>query len=1046
MKSQVLENQKLKKQEEGLAITKRDGTVVPFCKERVFRSVEAAFRISKSISHELPFPPNMGKVVDRITEQVITKLLTLEEEKMLLTVEEIQNLVETELIDQGFHEVAHCYITYRDSRGFSQREEVEQIEVYCPSENRPIRFNPIRIASSLGKVFQQVHPLEQLTSQEFVEVVGALTQRAISEFLLIAKTTKRIPLHRVEEVLERMLMRSGYFHAAKHYILSQAKKSRRKDEESPLPKRKRRRIQKENERQFQVITREGEKKVILESALLDRIDYACSGVEDLVEAEELLAEVSLNFYDGEMKEEEVDQTLIMVARSRVERDPVYAKVASRLLLDKIYRETIKVEATHPELEMHHRDYFKQYIQRSIASKRLSPALESFNLDTLSQVIDLTRDDKFLYLGLQTLFDRYFIHEEERRVETPQIFWMRVAMGLALQEQDKMKKAIEFYHVLSRLYYLPSTPTLFNAGTTHPQLSSCYVSTVGDSLENIFKTISDNAKLSKWAGGLGNDWTNVRGTGSYIKGTNGKSQGVIPFLKVANDTAVAVNQGGKRRGAACAYLETWHIDFEEFLELRKNTGDERRRTHDMSTANWIPDLFMKRVRENGKWTLFSPHQVPDLHDLWGKAFEKRYIEYEERVARGKPYSYKEVEARTLWRKMLSMLFETGHPWIAFKDPANIRSPQNHVGVIHSSNLCTEILLNTSEEEVAVCNLGSVNLVAHVTPQGLNEKRLARTVRTAMRMLDNVIDINFYPIPEAEKTNLTHRPVGLGIMGFQDALHILGLSYASNDAVDFADYSMEIISYYAILSSSHLAKERNPYPSYKGSRWEHNVIPIDTIDLLEEERGEKVYMDRSMRMDWGIVREHIRKHGMRNSHTLAIAPTATLANIAGVSASIEPNYNNLYVKSNLSGEFTICNPYLVKELKELGLWDEEMLDELKCLDGSIAGIERIPPEIKQKYLTAFEIEPRWIIESGSRRQKWIDQAQSLNLYFAQSSGKELDQMFQLIWSSGLKTTYYLRALGATKIEKTTIDVCQKKVRSTEKNPSLSSLHQRECEACQ
>ncbi|MES2122269.1 MAG: ribonucleoside-diphosphate reductase subunit alpha, partial [Chlamydiota bacterium] len=738
------------------------------------------------------------------------------------------------------------------------------------------------------------------------------------------------------------------------------------------------------------------------------------------------------------KESEIDQASIMAARAKIELEPAYSTVAARLLLDVLYRETMQIPASDPALEDKHRAYFKKYLDFSISVDRVSPELLNFDLDKIARAMVLQRDDQFTYLGLQTLYDRYFIHEKDNRLETPQIFWMRVAMGLSLNENEqRTERAIEFYNILSRFSFCSATPTLFNSGTTHSQLSSCYLSTVLDDLHHIFKVVADDAQLSKWAGGIGNDWTSVRATGAMIKGTNGRSQGVIPFLKVANDTAVAVNQGGKRKGAMCAYLETWHLDIEDFLELRKNTGDERRRTHDMNTANWIPDLFMKRVNENGTWTLFSPSDVPDLHDLFGSAFEKRYVEYEKMADEGKIKLFRRVEALQLWRKMLSMLFETGHAWITFKDPSNIRSPQDHVGVVHSSNLCTEILLNSSKEETAVCNLGSINLSEHVTPNGIDKEKLAQTVRTAIRMLDNVIDINFYPIAEAKTSNMRHRPIGMGIMGFQDALYILNISYASHEAVKFADNCMEIISYYAILASSELAKERGTYETYKGSKWDRGLLPIDTIDLLEKERGAPVDMDRSASLDWTPVRESIKKYGMRNSNTMAIAPTATISNIIGSTQSTEPMYKHLFVKSNLSGEFTIPNIFLVDRLKKLGIWDKEMLDDLKYFDGSIAEIERIPQEVKQVFLTAFEIDPEWIIECGSRRQKWIDMGMSLNLYLPEASGKKLHQMYQFAWSKGLKTTYYLRSLGATQIEKSTTDINKRGLQPRwMKNKSASS----------
>ncbi|WP_343588044.1 ribonucleoside-diphosphate reductase subunit alpha, partial [Herbaspirillum sp.] len=619
--------------------------------------------------------------------------------------------------------------------------------------------------------------------------------------------------------------------------------------------------------------------------------------------------------------------------------------------------------------------------------------------------------------LQTLYDRYFLHIQGTRIEMPQAFYMRVAMGLALNEIDREARAIEFYDLLSSFDFMSSTPTLFNSGTQRSQLSSCYLTTVADDLDGIYEAIKENALLAKFAGGLGNDWTPVRALGAHIKGTNGKSQGVVPFLKVVNDTAVAVNQGGKRKGAVCAYLETWHMDIEEFLELRKNTGDDRRRTHDMNTANWIPDLFMKRVMEKGEWTLFSPSDTPDLHDKFGKAFEEAYTGYEAKAARGELKLFKKVQALDLWRKMLSMLFETGHPWITFKDPCNIRSPQQHVGVVHSSNLCTEITLNTNDSEIAVCNLGSVNLPAHLVNGELDHAKLQRTIRTAMRMLDNVIDINYYAVKKARDSNLRHRPVGMGIMGFQDCLHMKRIPYASMDAVEFADRSMEAVCYYAYWASTELAEERGRYTSYRGSLWDRGILPQDSLKLLAEERGGYLEADTSETMDWSALRARIKEHGMRNSNCVAIAPTATISNIIGVSACIEPTYQNLYVKSNLSGEFTEINEYLVRDLKARGLWDEVMVADLKYFDGSLAKIDRIPQDLRDIYATAFEVDPSWLVEAASRRQKWIDQAQSLNIYMAGASGKRLDETYKLAWLRGLKTTYYLRTIGATHTEKST-----------------------------
>jgi len=714
----------------------------------------------------------------------------------------------------------------------------------------------------------------------------------------------------------------------------------------------------------------------------------------------------------------------MVARTLVEQEPNYSIVAARLLLDTLRSEALRFlgvanSATQSEMHYRYAATLRPYIEKGVQLELLSPELLKFDMARLGEALKAERDDQFTYLGLQTLYDRYFIHSEGVRIELPQIFFMRVAMGLAINEANREERAIEFYNLLSSFDYMVSTPQLFNSGTMRPQLSSCFLTTVPDDLSGIYHAIHDNAMLSKFAGGLGNDWTPVRALGAYIKGTNGKSQGVVPFLKVVNDTAVAVNQGGKRKGAVCSYLETWHLDIEEFLELRKNTGDDRRRAHDMNTANWIPDLFMKRVFTDGKWTLFSPNEVIDLHELHGKAFEERYEHYEKLAADGKIYVHKTVQAKDLWRKMLSMLFETGHPWITFKDACNIRSPQQHIGTVHSSNLCTEITLNTSKDEIAVCNLGSINLVNHVSEKGLNREKLKKTIYTAVRMLDNVIDINYYSVPAAKTSNMRHRPVGLGIMGFQDSLYVQKIPYASNEALVFADRSMEVISYHAIEASTILAEERGTYESYKGSLWDKGIMPLDSLKMLQEARGaEYLQVDTSSTLDWVALRQRVQQKGMRNSNVMAIAPTATIANITGVSQSIEPTYQNLYVKSNLSGEFTVVNPYLIHDLKALGLWDSVMLNDLKYYEGSVQKIDRIPDALKVMYATSFEISPQWLVEAASRRQKWIDQAQSLNLYIADANGKKLDITYRMAWLRGLKTTYYLRALGATSAEKSTV----------------------------
>jgi ribonucleoside-diphosphate reductase alpha chain len=777
---------------------------------------------------------------------------------------------------------------------------------------------------------------------------------------------------------------------------------------------------------------------------------------DAVEPAAILEATLRDLYDG-VPMTEVRKSAILAARALLEKEPAYSYVTARLLLHTIQQEVLGEEAGYADMQAGYAAYFPEYVRRGVEAELLDPRMAEFDLGRLARALDASRDLRFGYLGLQTLYDRYFLHVSGRRIELPQAFFMRVAMGLSLNERDREARAIEFYDVLSTFQFMSSTPTLFNSGTTRSQLSSCYLSTVSDDLEGIYEAIKENALLAKYAGGLGNDWTPVRALGAYIKGTNGKSQGVVPFLKVVNDTAVAVNQGGKRKGAVCSYLESWHLDIEEFLELRKNTGDDRRRTHDMNTANWIPDLFMKRVMHDAEWTLFSPSDVPELHDRFGRAFEEAYLRCEEKVTRGEIRLHKKLPARQLWRKMLSMLFETGHPWITFKDPCNLRSPQQHMGTVHSSNLCTEITLNTSSDEIAVCNLGSVNLVAHLGADGLDFEKVKTTVRTAMRMLDNVIDINYYAVAKARNSNLRHRPVGLGIMGFQDCLHHLRIPYSSQAAVEFADQSMEQVAYAAYWASTELAEERGRYSSFQGSLWDRDLLPQDTLDLLAEERGGHVEVDRSSRLDWKPLRERIRVHGMRNSNCLAIAPTATIANIVGVSASIEPTYQNLYVKSNLSGEFTVVNEYLVSDLKQAGLWDEVMIADLKYFDGNIARIDRVPADLRRLYATAFEIEPKWFVEAAARRQKWIDQSQSLNIYIAGASGRTLDETYRLAWVRGLKTTYYLRALGATHAEKSTSRAGQLNAVPTERGDAdvsaatgeetkFCAIGNPDCEACQ
>ena len=847
----------------------------------------------------------------------------------------------------------------------------------------------------------------------------------------------------IQDQVELALMRSGHNKVARTYVLY--REERRKARDAANQKL-------DKDSSIKYVTMPDGTVQPLDLARLDIIvNEACRDLEQ-VKADPIIKNALRNLYQ-QASLADVHKVLIMAARTLIETEPNYTYVSARLLLDSMRTEalthlSIQTEATFDEMTQLYPAYFKTYIANGIEQGILDPKLAEFDLDKLGQALLPLRDMQFTYLSLQTLYDRYFIHQNGVRYELPQAFFMRVAMGLATREQDKNARAIEFYTLLSSFDYMASTPTLFNSGTVRPQLSSCYLTTVPDHLDGIYSALKDNALLSKFAGGLGNDWTPVRAMGSHIKGTNGKSQGVVPFLNVADATAVAVNQGGKRKGAVCAYLECWHMDVEEFLELRKNTGDDRRRTHDMNTALWIPDLFMKRVFADGDWTLFSPNDVTDLHECYGKPFESAYLAHEEAVRTGKIKHYKTLSATKLWRKMLSMLFETGHPWLTFKDACNLRSPQQHAGVIHSSNLCTEITLNTSADEIAVCNLGSVNLPAHIVAGKLDTKKLRRTITTAVRMLDNVIDINYYSVPQARNSNLKHRPVGMGLMGFQDALYALKLDYASPEAVEFADTSMEVISYYAIEASSALAKERGLYPSYENSLWSKGILPIDSINILQQARGKYLEQDRSQKLDWEALRVAVRTQGMRNSNVMAIAPTATISNICGVSQSIEPTYQNLYVKSNLSGEFTVINPYLVDDLKALKLWDEVMVNDLKYFDGSVQPISRIPEDLKRRYATAFEIDPMWLVESGSRRQKWIDQAQSLNIYMAKPSGKKLDELYRQAWLRGLKTTYYLRSTGASNAEKSTItDGALNAVKSEAPiEPKSCSILDPDCEACQ
>jgi len=880
-------------------------------------------------------------------------------------------------------------------------------------------FDATKIMVAMTKAFLAVEGGTAAASSRVHERVRELTDQVVNALLRRLPGGGNVHIEDIQDQVELALMRAGEHKVARAYVLYREERARERAARvaaAAMPPEGAR-------SDLNVTLADGNRRPLDIARMRRLLEEACRGL-DAVDGEAILSDTCRNLFDG-VRETEVAQALVMSARTLIEKEPDYSRAAARLLLDILRREALGflglglgVE-TQADLAERYPEYFSAYIRRAGELELVDRGLAQFDLDRLGTALRPERDLQFTYLGLQTLYDRYFIHTAAGiRFELPQAFFMRVAMGLAINEIDREERAIQFYELLSSFDFMSSTPTLFNAGTLRPQLSSCYLTTVPDDLDGIYGAIKDNALLSKFAGGLGNDWSRVRGMGAHIKGTNGKSQGVVPFLKVANDTAVAVNQGGKRKGAVCAYLETWHIDIEEFLELRKNVGDERRRTHDMNTANWVPDLFMKRVAEEGDWTLFSPDETADLHDFTGQAFEAAYVAYEERAARGELKVHKKLKAVDLWRKMLAMLFETGHPWIAFKDPCNLRYTNQHAGRVHSSNLCTEITLHTNDQEIAVCNLGSVNLAAHVTDQGLDLAKLQRTVATAMRMLDNVIDYNLYNVPQARRSNLRHRPVGLGLMGFQDALYQLRLPYASQAAVQFADRSMEALAYYAIQASTDLAEERGRYSSFEGSLWSQGILPLDSIALLEKGRGGFLQMDQGSTLDWDALRARVQGVGMRNSNCMAIAPTATISNIVGVSQSIEPTYQNLFVKSNLSGEFTVVNPYLVRDLKALGLWDPVMVNDLKYFDGSVQPIERIPQEIKDLYATAFEIDPRWLVEAGSRRQKWLDQAQSLNLYLKEPNGKKLDNLYKLAWVRGLKTTYYLRSMGASHVEKSTM----------------------------
>ena len=940
---------------------------------------------------------------------------------------------------------------------------VNDIETTAPGKLRVIKrngkvvaFEEDKIKVAVTKAFLATESGNAAASERIHKKVNQISKGIIEVFERRMPSGGTLHIEEIQDQVELQLMRTEELKVARSYILYRAERTQERKKETPE-------IDIPNRPEINITKSDGTLAPLDIDRVAMLINDACDNLEE-VSMNEVLEEALKNLYDG-VSLADMRTSLVMSARTKVEKEPNYSFVTARILMDQIRSEALGFlgvadEATYDEMEGYYPKALNAYIDKGIELDILDPVLKTFDLEKMGAALDHTRDNQFTYLGLQTLYDRYFIHSDDTRYELPQVFFMRVAMGLAVEEENREDRAIEFYKLLSSFDYMSSTPTLFNSGTKRPQLSSCYLTTIPDDLDGIFGAMKDNALLSKWAGGLGNDWTSVRAMNSYIKGTNGKSQGVVPFLKVANDTAVAVNQGGKRKGAMCAYLETWHLDIEEFLDLRKNTGDDRRRTHDMNTANWVPDLFMKRVEQGKNWTLFSPGETPELHDLIGKEFEEKYEEYERKAQAGEMDQHKSIPAKELWRKMLTMLFETGHPWITFKDACNLRSPQQHAGVVHSSNLCTEITLNTSADEIAVCNLGSVNLARHMKDGQLDQEKIKKTVSTAIRMLDNVININYYSVDTAKNSNLKHRPIGLGMMGFQDALYVQNIAYCSDAAVEFADRSMELISYYAIHASTELSKERGSYKSYEGSLWSKGILPKDSIEILAENRGsEYINIDRSETLDWDTLRKKVIADGMRNSNVMAIAPTATISNITGVTQSVEPTYQNLYVKSNLSGEFTIVNPHLVNKLKELNLWDDVMINDLKYFEGSLSEISRIPDEIKTIYSTAFEVEPRYIVESASRRQKWIDQGQSLNLYIGNADGKKLDITYRMAWYSGLKTTYYLRSIAATSTEKSTVqqgklnavssvqtEAAPQELGAPAPVPTACSLDDPDCEACQ
>ncbi len=891
-----------------------------------------------------------------------------------------------------------------------------------------VEFDRSRIERAMEKAFVA-------TSVEISpETLRTLADRVIAD--LAEQFTERIPgVEDVQDLVEQKLADAGYFETSKAYIIYRREREKMREQKKLEAIKRVERSEITVKKRGGGIVRFDIKEI--ESAV---VNCAKKYPDSAIDVEGIMEDCKTGIYDG-ITTSEINQVVLMAIRARIERDPVYARLGARFLFTDLAKEILKRDEFSEGFEKTYREGFAKSVKAGVECGRLDPRLLEFNLDQLANALVLERDGLFEYMGAQTLYDRYFLKNYEQDIlEMPQYFWMRVAMGLGIGSSlfapDKEKRAIEFYDAMSTFRYLPSTPTLLHSGTVHPQMSSCYLTTVEDDLHHIFKCIGDNAQLSKWSGGIGNDWSNIRAVGSTIKSINVTSQGVVPFLKIVDATTASINRSGKRRGATCVYLETWHYEVEDFLELKKNTGDERRRTHDINTAHWIPDLFMKRLAQNGLWTLFSPEEVPDLHHTYGRDFERRYEEYEAKALRGEIGLFKQVRAQDLWRKMITLLFETGHPWITFKDPSNIRSPQDHAGIVHSSNLCTEITLNTSKEETAVCNLGSVNLVRHIEHGTLNRELLAETVRTAMRMLDNVIDMNYYPTEEAKTSNLRHRPVGLGIMGYQDLLYALGMRFDSDEAVALSDELMEFVSYHSILASSELAKERGAYSTYEGSKWHRGLFPLDTLSMLEDERGIATGIPKTSRMDWMPVREHVKQYGMRNSNCMAIAPTATIANISGCLPSIEPIYKNLYVKSNFSGEFTIVNKYLVEDLKKIGLWNNGTLEKLKYYDGSIQRIYEIPEELRAKYKEVFEIDSLWIVKHAAHRGKWIDQSQSVNIFTTSESGRLISDVYMNAWRMGLKTTYYLRTLAASSIEKSTIDINKKFESPTIAAPAVSA----------